>query len=96
LFGRYRDRRVPFRSLSIEEVFKLLSGETPESLYVGKLIVCTVTGFAFKKPLRDMIDQANPERDDDTGSWKCPFCLRNDYAELSEVSRYFDISYTQS
>ncbi|XP_031559934.1 transcription elongation factor SPT6-like [Actinia tenebrosa] len=90
LFGRYRDRRVPFRSLSIEEVFKLLTGETPETLYVGKLVVCTVTGFAFRKPHRDMIDQANPERNDETGLWQCPFCLNNDYPELSEVWTHLD------
>lgn len=80
---------MPFRSLSIEEVFKLLTGETPETLHVGKLVVCTATGFAFRKPHRDMIDQANPERNDETGMWQCPFCLKNDNPELSEVSINF-------
>lgn len=86
LFGPYRERRSPYRSLSIEEVFRLLTGETPTTLYVGKLVVCKVTGFAFRKPAREMIDQANPERNDETGLWQCPFCLKNDFTELGDVS----------
>ena len=88
LFGRYRERRPPYRSLSIEDRFRLLTGETSETLYVGKLIMCTVTGFAHRKPPLDMIDQANPVRDDDSGLWQCPFCLKNDYSDLSEVNTF--------
>ena len=49
LFGQYRERRSPYRSLLVEERFRLLTGETNESLYVGKLVVCTVTGFANRE-----------------------------------------------
>ena len=35
LFGQYRERRPPYRSLSVEERFRLLTGETNDSLYVG-------------------------------------------------------------
>ena len=85
LFGQYRERRLPFRALTVEERFRLLTGETNESLYVGKMVVCGVTGFANRKPPRDMIDQAQPVRNDETGQWQCPFCLQDNYPDLSEV-----------
>ena len=85
LFGQYRERRTPFRALTVEERFRLLTGETSESLYVGRMVICTVTGFANRKPPRDMIDQAQPVRNDETGQWQCPFCLQDNYPDLSEV-----------
>ena len=85
LFGRYRERRSPYRSLSVEERFRLLTSETSETLYVGKMVLATVTGFASRKPHRDQIDQANPERNEESGQWQCPFCLQDSFPELSEV-----------
>ena len=54
-------------------------------LPLGKLQVGKVSGFAFRKPKGDQLDNADPTRDEDTGNWKCPFCKRNDIVELSEV-----------
>ena len=85
LFGQYRERRPPYRSLSVEERFRLLTGETNDSLYVGKLVVCNVNGFANRKPPRDVIDQAQPVRNDETGQWQCPFCLQDTFPDISEV-----------
>ena len=85
MFGRYRERRSPYRSLSVEERFRLLTSETSETLYVGKMVLATVTGFASRKPHRDQIDQANPERNEESGQWQCPFCLQDSFPELSEV-----------
>ena len=85
LFGQYRERRPPYRSLSVEERFRLLTGETNDSLYVGKLVVCNVTGFANRKPPRDVIDQAQPVRNDKIGQWQCPFCLQDTFLDISEV-----------
>ena len=48
--------------------------------------MCRVTGFARKKPRREALDQADPVRNDETGLWQCPFCQKNDFPELSEVS----------
>lgn len=90
LFGQYRERRSPYRSLTVEESFRLMTGETSESLYVGKMVVCTVTGFANRKPPRDMIDQAQPVRNDETGQWQCPFCLQDAFPDLSEVWTHLD------
>lgn len=44
------------------------------------------TGISHKKPDGEQLDQANPVRKEDTGLWQCPFCLKNDFPELSEVS----------
>ena len=85
LFGQYRERRLPYRALTVEERFRLLTGETSETLYVGKMVVCGVTGFANRKPPRDMIDQAQPVRNEETGQWQCPFCLQDTFPDLSEV-----------
>jgi len=51
----------------------------------GKLIMCRVSGFAHKRPKGDQLDQADPVRNDETGLWQCPFCLKSDLPELSEV-----------
>jgi transcription elongation factor SPT6 len=42
-------------------------------------------GISHRKPQGDQLDQANPVRNDETGLWQCPFCLKNDFPELSEV-----------
>ncbi|XP_067032168.1 transcription elongation factor SPT6-like [Acropora muricata] len=90
LFGQYRERRLPYRALTVEERFRLLTGETSETLYVGKMVVCGVTGFANRKPPRDMIDQAQPVRNEETGQWQCPFCLQDTFPDLSEVWTHLD------
>ncbi|KAK6192106.1 hypothetical protein SNE40_003644 [Patella caerulea] len=87
---RYKDLRSPYRPPSVEERFNMITKETPETFYVGKLIMVRVTGIAHKKPQGDQLDQANPVRDDDTGLWSCPFCRQNDFAELSNVWSHFD------
>ena len=43
-------------------------------------------GISHRKPEGDQLDQANPVRNDETGLWQCPFCLKNDFPELSEVN----------
>ena len=52
----------------------------------GKLVMCRVYGIAYKRPQGEQLDQANPVRNEETGLWQCPFCLKNDFPELSEVS----------
>ena len=86
LFAPYRDKRPPYSSMSLEEKFTLLTGETPESLHEGKLITCSVTGIVRRKPSRDILDRANPNKNQMTGYWQCPFCLRADFPDLSLVS----------
>lgn len=62
----------------------------------GKLVLCRVTGIAYKRPQGEQLDQANPNRNDETGLWECPFCHKDDFPELSEVCDvfpFFVISY---
>ena len=63
-----------------------LTGETPESLFKGKLVTCTVVGIVRRKPPREVLDRANPIENKATGYWQCPFCLKDDFRELSMVS----------
>lgn len=86
----YKDLRIPYRSPNSEELFDMLTKETPESFYVGKMVLATVGGISHKKPQGDQLDQANPVRNDETGHWQCPFCLKDDFPELSEVWNHFD------
>ncbi|XP_053670514.1 transcription elongation factor SPT6 [Anopheles nili] len=90
LNSRYKDLRTPFRSVTSEELFDYLTKETPESLYVGKMMLATVAGFTYRKPQGEQLDQANPVRNDETGFWQCPFCMKTEFPELSEVWNHFD------
>ncbi|RWS30565.1 Transcription elongation factor SPT6-like protein, partial [Leptotrombidium deliense] len=90
LTERYKDNRTVYTTPQSEEVFHLLTKETPETFYIGKLVIGKVVSIARKKPQSDQLDQANPIRSDDTGLWQCPFCMKGDFAELSEVWAHFD------
>ncbi|XP_066596697.1 transcription elongation factor SPT6 isoform X2 [Prorops nasuta] len=90
LNSRYKDLRVPYQSPSAEKLFDILTKETPETFYIGKLVLATVVGISHRKPQGEQLDQANPVRNEDTGLWQCPFCLKNDFPELSEVWNHFD------
>lgn len=87
---RYKDMRTPFASPNPEEVFDILTKESPETFYIGKMILATVIGIQHRKPQHEQLDNANPVRNDETGLWQCPFCLKNDFPELSEVWNHFD------
>ncbi|KAG9508769.1 Transcription elongation factor SPT6, partial [Fragariocoptes setiger] len=88
----YKDRREEYKSPHPEELFTMLTKETPSSFYVGKLVTCQVTGIQRRKPTPQQFDSANPNRDDETGMWKCPFCMRADFQDLTEVWHHFDNS----
>ncbi|XP_028156739.1 transcription elongation factor SPT6 [Ostrinia furnacalis] len=90
LNSRYKDLRVPYRSATPEELFDILTKESPETFYLGKMVLASVIGITHRKPQREMLDQANPVRNDETGLWECPFCHKNDFPELSEVWNHFD------
>ncbi|XP_077995239.1 transcription elongation factor SPT6-like isoform X2 [Glandiceps talaboti] len=90
LNSRYKDLRVPFHSPTSDERFGMLTKETPETFYVGKMIMCRVTGFAHRRPRGDQLDQADPVQISETRLWQCPFCLQDDFPDLSEVWSHFD------
>ncbi|NP_660094.1 transcription elongation factor SPT6 [Danio rerio] len=85
---RYKDLRAPYRPPNTEEVFNMLTKETPETFYIGKLITCVVTNIAHRRPQGESYDQAI--RNDETGLWQCPFCQQDNFPELSEVWNHFD------
>lgn len=87
---RYKDLREPYQPPTAEVAFHLLTRETPESFCIGKMVMGKVFGIIRTRPQEDQYDKANPIRDDSSGLWQCPFCLRNDYCELSDVWAHFD------
>lgn len=87
---RYKDFRTSFESPTVEEIFNMLTNESPETLYVGKLVQCMVMRFIHRKPRGDQLDSANPVRNEESGLWKCPFCMKSDFPELSDVWSHFD------
>lgn len=48
-------------------------------------MLCRVTNIARKRPQGQQLDEANPERSEETGFWVCPFCKKGDFTEISEV-----------
>lgn len=54
------------------------------------MILATVAGFSHRKPQGEQLDQANPVRNEETNLWQCPFCLSNEFPELSDVWTHFD------
>lgn len=86
----YRDLRRSYVSPNAEQLFYMLTKETPETLHVGRLIVAKVLGISHKKPQGEQMENMRPVRNDETGFWQCPFCFKNDFLELSEVWTHFD------
>lgn len=87
---RYRDKRVPYESPTNEQLFDMLTKESAETFFVGKMMSVTVTGISHRKPSHEQLDGANPARIEETGLWQCPFCVKNDFSELSDVWEHFD------
>ncbi|KAH8293318.1 hypothetical protein KR018_001078 [Drosophila ironensis] len=90
LSSLYKDYRTPYTKPSAEELFDMLTKETPDSFYVGKCVTAMVTGFTYRRPQGEQLDNANPLRIEATNSWQCPFCHKDDFPELSEVWNHFD------
>ena len=90
LYHMYKDRREPFEEPSPEGIFHLVTKETPDTFFVGKLIEAVVTGFAYKKPQAEELDQAAPVRNGEDGMWQCPFCGLDTFVELGDVWNHFD------
>lgn len=87
---RYKDYRDPYKAPSQEEIFAMLTKETPQTFYNGKLITCQVVAIPRKKPGAAQLDMANPVKIDETNLWRCPFCMRSDFQDLSVVWNHFD------
>lgn len=89
LHCRYRDHRKSYQQPSQEEIFAMLTKETPQTFYIGKLITCKVVQIPRRKPGSAQLDMANPVKEK-TNLWRCPFCNRNDFQDLSVVWNHFD------
>ncbi len=90
LHHMYKDLREQYMPSNSEEVFNMVTKETPDTFYVGKLVQAVVSGFAYKKPAQEELDQAAPMRIGEENLWQCPFCGQDDFRELAEVWHHFD------
>lgn len=90
LHDMYKDFRDAFVEPTPEEIFNMVTKENPQTFYVGKMVMATVTGFAHKKPQGEELDKAAPLRKGEGNSWQCPFCGQDDFPELTEVWNHFD------
>lgn len=83
---RYRDYRDPFEPPTPEQIFSMITHETPETMHKGSLVECQVICLASRKPTQEQIDNANPIKNNDTGLWTCPFCKKEGFAQFGDVS----------
>lgn len=90
LNSRYKDLRPPYKSLSREELFEVMTKENKNTFYVGKLMQAKVIGIVHRKPQGDQLDNADPEKNAETDLWQCPFCLKNDFPDIADVWQHFD------
>lgn len=87
---RYKDHRESYKAPSQEEIFAMLTKETPYTFYFGKLVTCQVVAIPRRKPVASQLDMANPVKIDETNLWRCPFCMRSDFQDLGVVWNHFD------
>jgi len=83
----FGDFRIPYESPNAEELFYMLTKETPQSFYKGKLITATVIGTKRIRPDKFTLENAMPEK---TDTKKCPICFKSDFKALGELWDHFD------
>ncbi|CAF1501278.1 unnamed protein product, partial [Didymodactylos carnosus] len=92
LTNRYKDLRIRYEQPTKEDLFHFITKETPLTFYVGKMIQCQVCQppIVYKKPSAEQLENAQPDKDEISGFWKCPFCHIDRFQELKEVWDHFD------
>jgi len=87
---RYKDYRVPFRPMDPDERFYIITKETMQTFFVGKLVQARIIQVVRRPPRKEQLDNANPVRNEQTMMWICPFCQQDDFPELSNMWSHFD------
>jgi transcription elongation factor SPT6 len=90
LNNMYGEKREPYSGPTDVDIFDITNKETPDTFYVGKLMMARVTGFYYVLPKPEEMDCAQPQKNDLTGMFVCQFCGRDDFPELTEVWNHFD------
>ena len=75
------------------ELFQMVTKETPETFYEGRLVQASVVGFAHKKLPKHELEQAKPITVED--KMQCPFCFKiisssRDQSRFQDAWRHFD------
>ncbi|GMS90041.1 hypothetical protein PENTCL1PPCAC_12216, partial [Pristionchus entomophagus] len=75
LFCRYKDLRSEYQEPNQTQLFGMLTKETCSTLFTGKLVTGTVERVVYRRVNpNDDRDRAEPIRDENSDSWKCPYC----------------------
>ncbi|KAF7990730.1 hypothetical protein HCN44_000535 [Aphidius gifuensis] len=90
LHGFFKDLRVPYEKPDSQQLFELLTKETQDTFYVGKKIDGFIIKINKKKPIEERRDEIHPVRNNDTRLWKCSYCNKDDFIELSHVWNHLD------
>ncbi|GMR43278.1 hypothetical protein PMAYCL1PPCAC_13473 [Pristionchus mayeri] len=73
LFCRYRDLRAEYQEPTQTQLFGMLTKETVNTLYTGKLVTGTVERVVYRRANPED-ERAEPIRDENTDMWKCAYC----------------------
>ena len=70
--------------------FEMLTKETPESLFLGKMLEVTVVALVSRFPNDESHQKMGSLERSENGRWKCPFCNMDHFLEIQDVWNHFD------
>ncbi|CAJ0578676.1 unnamed protein product, partial [Mesorhabditis spiculigera] len=86
---RYADCRPPMTPPEDKVLFKILTKESKNTLFRGKLLMVKVIGVVYRKP--DMNDQTkDPIRLDRTNRWLCQWCYTKQFDDVADLYTHLD------
>ena len=59
---RYKDGRPSYQQPSPEDIFNMVTKETPQTFFIGKLVLATVTEIKRRKPNRQELNRAKSKQ----------------------------------
>ncbi|CAJ0962765.1 unnamed protein product, partial [Mesorhabditis belari] len=90
LSKRYEDWRPPFGPPSDMQLFKMLTKESKNTLYIGKLVEAKVIRLSFKPVHQEQQSQREPIRLEDSNQWVCPWCCSIIFDSIAELYEHLD------
>lgn len=71
--------RPAYVSATRKELFEILSKETPQSFYVGKIVTATVIGTSYKELSADQVANVEVNWNTETQRWQCTLCMKDGF-----------------
>jgi len=96
-----QDLRSSYRRPEDIDLFNMLTGESPDTFNVGRIVLARVLYIRYRKANAaggygnrdgEQADAAtkNPIRNEENGLWSCPHCRRKNFASSSDVWSHID------